>query len=490
MDEILQLGALELAEKIRKKKYSPLEVTETYIAQVKKINPKINALVEENFEKATAEAIKKTDDLNKNPEVAEKQKLYGVTFTVKEMISVNGFLQTAGNIHHKNNRRDFTSPIVQRTLDEGAILLGTSNVPELGFWFETRNAVYGTTSNPYNYKKTAGGSSGGESALIGSACSAFGLGSDVGGSIRIPAFFCGIFGHKSTNKTIPITGHFPHTPDSVSRMLTACYPITCMGPIARQAKDLNFLLRLYMKPDSWDKEVTKKDWLQEPRTSLKGLKVFICPDPIISFTRRADTELQDSVLKSGKYLEKLGAELIDFDQKFFTKALKLWGAGLRGEKDKTFENSASATQGLNLTKEFLNIFKGQARHTLPALATVLAERTLSKLSVDRGSFSYELDKVRNDLNEILGSDGVLILPPHSRVAPDHGWVMSTPFDFSYAGIFNALGSPATAVPIGLNAAGMPLGVQVVANHFHDHLTLGVAQVLETAFGGWVPPKIR
>ncbi len=488
MDEILRLGALELAQKVREKKYSPVEITEAYIERTKKINPKINAMVEDNFDQALAEAKKKTEDLKKDPSLAEKQKLYGVPFTVKEMIAIEGFLHTAGNVHHREHRPEYTAPVVQRTLDQGAILLGTSNVPELGFWFETSNSIYGTTSNPYNYKKTAGGSTGGEGALIGSGCSVFGLGSDVGGSVRIPAFFCGVFGHKPTNKTIPFTGHFPHTPESLSRMPRENYPLTTMGLMTRKAKDLDFLLRLYAQPDPWDKEVTKKDWLQQPRTSLKGLKVFVCPNPSINFTRRVDVELQESVIKSGKHLEKLGATLIDFDAKFFSNALKLWGSALTGDSSKTFEGKLSGTQGLNLTKEFINMIQGQARHTFPALGAVVLERAMSRLAVAKKGFSKELDEAKKKFNDILGNDGVLILPPHSRVAPDHRHVCMTPFDFVYAGIFNALQVPATAVPTGLNQQGLPLGVQLVASPLNDHLTLGLAQVLEDAFGGWIPPN--
>lgn len=489
MNEILKLGALELAEKIRQKKYSPLEVTKAYIAQTEKINPKVNAMVEDNFEDALIDATKKTEDLKKDPSLAEKQKLYGVPFTVKEMIAIEGFLRTAGNIHHKDKRADYTAPIVQRTLDQGAVLLGTSNVPELGFWFETSNAIYGTTSNPYNNKKTAGGSTGGEGALIGASCSVFGIGSDVGGSVRIPAFFCGVFGHKPTNRTIPFTGHFPHTPESLSRMASENYPLTSMGIMTRKSKDLDFLMRLYAEPDSWDKEVKKKDWLQQPRTAMKGLKVFICPNPTINFTRRVDSELQDEVLKSAKYLEQLGATLIELDQKFFSKSLKLWNAALTGDKSKTFEGNASALQGMNLTQELMNIAQGQPRHSFPALVTVFLERTMTKLAREKKDFSQELTQTKAALSEILGTDGVLLLPPHSRVAPDHSHVILTPFDFVYAGIFNALGVPATAVPTGLNPEGLPLGIQVIANHFQDHLALGVAQVLETAFGGWIPPKM-
>lgn len=488
MDEILRLGALELAAKIREKKYTPLEVTEAYIQRTKKMNPKINALVEDNFEGALADAKTKTDALKKDPSLAEKQKLYGVPFTVKEMIAIEGFLRTAGNIHHRERRADFTAPIVQRTLDEGAILLGTSNVPELGFWFETSNAVYGTTSNPYNYKKTAGGSTGGEGALIASSCSVFGLGSDVGGSVRIPAFFCGVFGHKPTNKTIPFTGHFPHTPESLSRMPTENYPLTTMGIMTRKASDLDFLMRLYSYPDQWDKEVTKKDWLKSPRTSLKGLRVFICPNPNIFLTRRVDGELQEAVTQTGRYLEQLGATLIDFDENFFSKSLKIWGSALTGEKNKTFEGKLSSSTGVNLTKEFINIIQGQARHTFPALATVLLERAMAKLSIEQKGVSNELEDMKRKFNDLLGDDGILIIPPHSRVAPDHRQVVMTPFDFVYAGIFNALQVPAVSIPTGLNKNGLPLGIQVVATPFNDHLTLGLAQVLEKAFGGWVPPK--
>ncbi len=489
MNELLKLGILELNEKIRAKKITPLEITQAYIKQIEQVNPKINAMVEDNFINALKDAKTKTEELHLDPTLAETKKLYGIPFTSKEMFAIEGFLQTAGNVHQCTYRAQFTATIVQRCLDEGGILLGTSNVPEMGFWFETNNAVYGRTSNPYNLKKTAGGSTGGEAALIGSGCSTFGLGSDVGGSVRIPAFFCGIFGHKPTNRTIPHTGHYPHTQESLPKVTPENYTLTTSGPLAKKSRDLNVLMKIFAQPDQWDKVVTKKDWLLEPRTSMKGLKVYICPNPMIRLARRADQELQEEVLKSAKYLEQLGAKIIDFDSNFFAQSLKLWSIALSGDESKSFEDAASAMQGMNLSSEFLNLIKGQPRHSFPALVTVLLERTMTKLSMKKGDYRQVVDEQRRKLNEILGDDGILILPPHSRVAPNHNHVIITPFDFVYGGVFNGLGNPATAIPTGINSEGLPLGVQVVARHFHDHLTLGVAQVLEDAFGGWVPPKL-
>src|SRR6202011_2168840 len=171
--------------------------------------------------------------------------LLGVPFTVKESIAVRGMPNSAGLVARQGLASEDNAPAVQRLLDAGAIALGVTNTSELTLWIESNNRVYGQTSNPYDGTRTAGGSSGGEGAAVGSGGSPFGIASDIAGSIRIPAFFCGVFGHKPSAGLVPNSGLYPPAPGESGRMLGT-------GPLARRAEDLMPLLRIIAGPDGQD----------------------------------------------------------------------------------------------------------------------------------------------------------------------------------------------------------------------------------------------
>src|SRR5690606_35651543 len=158
-------------------------------------------------------------------------------------------------------------------------LLATTNVPELGFWYETENVIYGRTNNPHDVRRTCGGSSGGEAASVSSRGSAFAIGSDIGGSIRTPAFFCGIFGHKPSLRMLPLTGHFPFNNDEFALLQEPQYPYTTLGPLAYKAQDLHDLLILMKGPDGIDPQ-TRPDVKLKPLISdISKIKVYHLENP-------------------------------------------------------------------------------------------------------------------------------------------------------------------------------------------------------------------
>ena len=250
MEEILTKSGLQIAELIHKKKISVAEVFQLHAKLITRFNPVLNAVVESNLENGLTKA-KELDRQLKNQTIASKP-FYGVPFTCKEMISVKDFKRTGGNFFHKDDVSNENGSSLERLYSSDMILLGTTNVPEYGFWFETKNTIYGRTKNPYNEKKTSGGSSGGEGSIIGLGASPIGLGSDIGGSIRIPASFCGLFGHKPTYKLVPLTGHFPNSTASIAELTKANYPLTTIGPMCRKAEDLLPILKLIAGSDAID----------------------------------------------------------------------------------------------------------------------------------------------------------------------------------------------------------------------------------------------
>src|SRR5581483_1848409 len=232
---------------------------------------------------AIAEA-KHADERVRSQPAADLPPLLGVPFTVKETIALQGMPQSAGLLARRAYRSPGTAPAVTRLLDAGAIALGVTNTSELTLWIESENRVYGRTNNPYDPSRAAGGSSGGEGAAVGSCGSPFGVGSDIAGSIRVPALFCGVFGHKPSPGVLPNAGMYPPTPGEAARMLQ-------VGPLTRRAEDLMPLLRLMSGPDQ-DDPYSRQTVLGDPAgVSLEGLRVTTVEEAsLLPFSR----ELRDA----------------------------------------------------------------------------------------------------------------------------------------------------------------------------------------------------
>lgn len=486
MNELLKLSGLEIAARISKKEVSPSEVLEAHIKQIEKVNPALNAMAESDFTRARMLAEEQTERLAKDNSALPP--FFGVPFTVKEMFAYKGMKRTGGSIHHKNDVMDWDATVVARMKQSGAIPMCTTNVPELGFWFETHNPVYGRTNNPYDLSRIPGGSSGGEGALLGAGATPMGLGSDIGGSIRMPAFFCGIFGHKPSRHLVPLTGHFPFGLEEFKNIRGEKYPYTSMGPMSRKAGDLYPMLKFMMGADGYDQETIKNPQLGELTQEWAGRKILICPSPIFHRARGTDDELSQVVRNCGSLFEQLGAHVEELDPRFFVRGAELWFAAVKASKNKNlYETLMGPNEHLSVGKELLKVALGRADYTFPNLIVSLAEM----LDTRKADFNEELAalaRMKKDLDDLLGDEGILILPPHPRVAPKHRAPLWSPFDFIYTGIFTTTGHPATMAPTGLNNEGLPLGVQIVARHMKDHLTISCAEFLETTFGGWQPPK--
>ncbi len=217
-------SAVELAGAIRRRELTAVEVVGAHIDLHRRFAQRINAVVAERFEAALGDAAAADARV---AEGVDLPPLLGVPFTVKETIAVAGMPQSAGLVARRDYRAAANAPTVQRLIDAGAIPLGVTNTSELTLWIESNNKVYGRTNNPYDAGRTAGGSSGGEGAAVGCGGSPFGLASDIAGSIRVPALFCGVFGHKPSSGLVPNDGMWPPTEGDSGRMLG-------VGPLTRR----------------------------------------------------------------------------------------------------------------------------------------------------------------------------------------------------------------------------------------------------------------
>ncbi len=478
MNELLLLSGVKLAELIKQGKVSSQEVVEVHIEQIKKVNPIINAVVKDRFDEAIQEA-KKADELVQSEPKEKLPPFLGVPCTIKEMFAFKGMPNTSGLYSRRGIIAEEDAPTVARLKQAGAIPLGVTNIPELCMWFETYNKVYGRTNNPYDPKRIVGGSSGGEGAIIGAGGSPFGLGSDLGGSIRMPAFFNGVFGHKPSSCLIPNTGQFPIAENEALKYLTA-------GPLARRAEDLMPLLNVLKGPDGKDPYCREMELGDPSKVEIKELKVIVVPDIGV---RKVSKDLKEAQLKAVQHLKEKGARVLETKIEKFKYAFSIWSSMLSLASETSFSTLLGGGKKINPWIEFLKWIFRASDHTFPGIIFAMAE-VFPKITPGLTKRLYEMGKeLKKEITELIGENGVLLFPPHPRPAFPHYRSLLRPFDFIYTGIFNVLELPVTEVPMGLNAQGIPLGVQVAGIHGNDHITIAVALELERAFGGWIPPKL-
>ena len=478
---LTERSALDLARAIREGEVTSREIVEAHVARLREVQPRINAVAADRFQAALEDADAADRRVAEASDADELPPLLGVPCTIKESIALAGMPNCAGLISRREHRATETAPAAARVLEAGAIPLAVTNVSELTMWIEAQNFVYGRTNNVYDPSRVAGGSSGGEGAAVGSGGSPIGLGTDIGGSIRLPAFFNGVFGHKCSAWIVPNSGHFPAAEGEVTRMLS-------LGPLARRAEDLMPLLRIVAGPDGID-PYTREVELGDPAdVSLDGLPVVLAEDTSYVPVRR---ELRDAREQAAGALVAAGASLRRVPLRSMRRALDYYLTALRAGSDKgvrdLLEEETEEAARLTLGRAGWGALRGRGPHTIAMvilLATeALAARTPERLTKRALAAGKALAR---EVEDVIG-DGVLLHPPHPRVAPKHGRTVGRPWVITPTAVFNLLGLPATQVPLGLNSAGLPLGVQVVAGMDRDHVAIAVALELERAFGGWVPP---
>ncbi|XP_001375446.2 fatty-acid amide hydrolase 2 [Monodelphis domestica] len=482
---LLLLSALRLAKLIRQRKVKCIDVINAYIDRIKEVNPLINAIVKDRFEAARQEALEVDNWLSKEQEdettLEQKRPFLGVPLTVKEAFELNGMPNSSGLVNRKDVISKTDAAVVALLKQAGAIPLGVTNCSELCMWYESSNKVYGRTNNPYDVRCIVGGSSGGEGSALGAACSVIGVGSDIGGSIRMPAFFNGIFGHKPSSGVVSNEGQFPVA-------MGAQEEYQCTGPMCRYAEDLEPMLRVMAGPGIHKLKLDKKVPLQKIKfywMEHDGGSLLVSP---------VEPELLQVQKKVVRHLETvLGASVQHVQLRQMKYSYQIWVTVMSARN----QDGKEAVKFLELLGdhgkpvwplwELMKWFLGMSTHTIPSIGLGLMESVLKHDHQTNTKFEKLRQTLWSDLVDMLGNNGVFLYPSHPKVAPKHHFPLTRPFNFSYTGIFNALGLPVTQCPLGLSSQGLPLGIQVVAGPFNDHLTLAVAQYLEKSFGGWVCP---
>ncbi|MES2917057.1 MAG: amidase [Pseudomonadota bacterium] len=474
---ILSASATALAAALRAGEFRAREVVEVHIEHLERVNPDLNAVVMTRFHEARAEADAADVRLaaaRAAGSVDTLPPLLGVPCTIKENFELEGTPQASGLVSRRHIINDSDAITVARLREAGAIPLGVSNTSELCMWMESYNEVYGRSNNPYDPSRIVGGSSGGEGAIIGAGASPFGLGADVGGSIRMPAFFNGVFGHKCSPRLVPNEGQFPGPQGGIDDFLST-------GPLCRRAEDLEPLLRIMGGPGAAGlKSAASVD--------LKGLRVlYLAPDR----GPRAKKDQRDAQARAVQALKAAGCQVEAIDLPLLDKGFDIWSSMLATANGPSFAELMFGTRSpWRPLAELGRLVSGRSPHTLPLVILAALEK-VPELAPGRARKYVALGhQLKEQLEAALGDDGVLVTLPYTEVAPKHGKPLFPPFNWVRCAIFNAMSVPSTAVPMGLNAEGLPTGVQIVAAQDNDHLSIACALELERRIGGWVPPWTR
>ncbi|XP_053688520.1 fatty-acid amide hydrolase 2-A [Sabethes cyaneus] len=481
---ILMESATSLALKIRTRKLTSVEVMEAFIARCEELNPQFNIVVDQRYQEALKDA-EKADKLIASgtltvEQLASEKPFLGVPISTKDCIKVKDLLHTAGIWKRRLIRGDCDSHAMALMRKAGAIPFALTNVPECCMWWETVNTLHGRTRNPYDANRIVGGSSGGEGAIQAAAGSPFGLGSDIGGSIRMPAFFNGIFGHKPSKHIVSNDGQYPEPVSGEQDMFLV------IGPMSRYATDLKPMLQIIADQNA------KKLRLDEP-VDLKQVKFFYqLNDGGGSLVSPVDMDIRDGMEKAMAHFRstvKADVRKVYLDK--LRKSAQIWFGNMKQKEEITFDAQLANLDGkINPYVELLKWFVGQSNHTFIGIMTAITER--SGVQYDTPLYHYlvsQRNELLQELTTMLGDNGVFIYPTHPTVAPYHNEPLVRALNFSYTAIINVLGLPSTSVPLGLGREGLPIGLQVIANVNQDRLCLAVACELERVFGGWVAPEV-
>ena len=465
------LPAAEIAAQIRRKTVSPVEIADVHLDRIQRLNPKLNAFVDVQPDLVLAQARAAENAVQSGQKLGA---LHGVPISIKSSIDVAGHRCEAGSRLRAGCIPVQDAPLVARLRAAGAIILGVTNTPEYCMAWETDNLVYGRTNNPWDWTRTAGGSSGGEAAAIAAGMSAGGAGSDGGGSIREPAHFCGICGLKPTPGRIPSSGHFPKPGGPFAT-------IGVVGPMARTVGDLQLLFAAIAGEDDGDPCAAPVPVRSIKPATLNTTPIAFFEDdgrtPVTAETRQAVRHSAELLHKSGMAVEPFRPEGLEEARQLWWKFFGIAGGMILGPMLRGREQNLS-----NILREFYMWTAAEPAHTGDSLLNAWLGR----------------DELREKVLMQMRKYPILICPTAAIPAFVHGereWQVEGKTvkyldAWGYCEWFNLLGFPAVVVPMGTSNEGLPIGVQIVGRPWEEEVVLSVAAKLEAERGAWqAPPNL-
>jgi amidase len=473
-------SAKALAAAIRRGRIGSRELLDLYLARIEKHNPKLNAIIAMDVEGARKRARQADAALKKGTSWGP---LHGVPMTIKESFDVAGMATTWGVPELKDHRAQSNALAVQRYLDAGAIVFGKTNVPTMLADWQTFNPIYGTTNNPWDVTRVPGGSSGGSAAALAAGLTGLETGSDIGASIRDPAHYCGVYGHKPTYGICATNGQA--LPGRV-----AAQDITVIGPLARSADDLELALKVIGGPDAID----GRGWrLALPACTKKSLREFKVGVMLSAPTAEVDGAVQDRIQAIADFMAKNKAKVsdtarpdIDTAQAHRVFIHLVRAATSRGQSDEVFARNLAAAQkvqpGDNSYQAWM--LKGNT----------MFHRDWLEWNEQRHRMRLAWDAFFQEYDLLLCPAGATAAFPHNqkgerweRMVMVNGKPQPSTTQMFWAGFMGMAGLPSTVAPAGLTPEGLPSGVQIVGRQYGDLECIRLAQLLEREYGGFVAP---
>jgi amidase len=457
--ELARLTATEVAALIRERKVSALEVTNACIARIEQVNPRLNAVVSSRFDDARRDAERADADLARGARIGP---LHGVPMTLKDSFDTAGLKSTYGTTGRATFVPDADATVVARLKAAGAILLGKSNTPEFTWSFETNNLVFGRTNNPWDVSLSPGGSSGGAAAIVAAQGVPFDIGTDTGGSIRVPAHFCGIAVLKPTAGRFPRTGHAVG-PEGHLQSLTH------VGPMARSVADLALLYDIIAGSDGRDPHVVDAPRPDYRSVAVRGLRIAVHTD---NGLRTPAPSIAAAVTSVANALQSAGAvvtadlppplgEIIEIDDQIYRADGYAW-------LHRLLERAGTTEPG-------------------PDVAPYLAWEPLTPAQFSAAMERW--DTWRSRMLQWFERYDAIVCPVTAFDELAHGAEDAADaypaFTYTYA--YNMTGWPAAIVRAGTSPKGRPMGVQVIGRPWQEHVVLAIASEIERQFGGYQAP---
>jgi amidase len=467
MTDLYQLSASELLQKINAQEILISEVAESFVNRIIEVNPIINGLQQFNKEIVLANAYKAEKRFSLNP---NDGRLFGLPVSVKDAFHVKDFFCSKGSQGLYGQKSTCDATAVSRIRTEGAEIYGITNTSELLLAYESDNLVYGRTNNPYDLTRTAGGSSGGQAAIIALGGSPVGIGNDAGGSIRQPAHYCGICTHKPTHGLIPNTGNIPLDGFGIGSQLVT------IGPMARYVEDLILMMEVMSGPDGSDPHAVPVPFTMNKQFKLNDLKIaYFYDNPTGTLPTKETIKAVDTVVDLLKphvnKIVEVYPSVLNNVYRLHYETFMLGGDG--GQTLLNVINSFNQKQISPLTREYLELSKNCF-----FTATELRQRFA------------ELERFRYSMASFMRDYDLIISPVSATPARYHGETFANVRDFGYITAHNLTGWPATILPCIYSQEGLPIGVQLVSQSWQDHIPLNVALFLQQIIGVFSIPKLN
>jgi len=469
-----------LAASLRAGKMASVQLLDLYVARMEKYNPRINAIIATDLDAARKRARAADKALAKGDVWGP---LHGVPMTIKESFDVVGMPTTWGLPELKDNFPEHNALAVDRLLRAGAVLFGKTNVPVMLADWQTFNDIYGTTNNPWDLARVPGGSSGGAAAALAAGLTALEIGSDIGASIRDPAHYCGLFGHKPTFGICAPNGQA--LPGRVAQQ-----DITVIGPLARSAGDLELALKIIAGPD----EIDGRGWrLVLPPARQKSLREFKVAVMLSAQTAEVDRSVQDRIQGVADFLAKQKVKVsdtarpdIDTAEAHHVFIQLVRSATSRAQTDEVFARNLAAAGKLTADD--------QSYRAWMLKGNTMFHRDWLQWNEARHQMRLKWDAFFREYDLLLCPAAATAAFPHNhsgerweRMVSVNGRPQPSTTQMFWAGFSGMAYLPSTVAPAGLTSEGLPVGVQIVGPQYGDLTCLRFAQLLERDYQRFVPP---